>query len=229
MASWSRLLDSIGWIWHALAAVASAVLLRWRELWQADELKLGISVNKAVFPSLYLMRPLASGGGVGAVRFCGMFPWWELQWRRLAQGTFNKLAVWALSMENPSFLPVPCRRSDGEEGDEQAWVDPVAVAQREGGARADLRAQDAATMPTCGVPQRRHLQAAAILGQRDHSALGWMPEHLLPPWRRIIKDLHAGITAGAAPSGKLPDCIYIFLLQGLLCNMRGPRCTSYVL
>lgn len=202
LLSWSRSLDPIGWIWRVLVAISSPVLLRWQERWLQKELRLGISINKAVLPSSYRKRALVSGVCGGVICVCGVFPWWKTQQRRLAPGMFNKLAVWVLSRRDPSFFPVPARRGDGGEGDVQALVNPAAVARRVS-KEERLALQEAAT--TFGrVPKRWQSAAIATLGQGDHSALGMVPGRFLPPWRRIFKDLLTGFPAGVAPSGKFP-------------------------
>ena len=171
--------DPIGWIWYVLVAAILPVLLRW-ELRQVDVLRPGISANKAVFPSPYLMRMLASGSCVGARSFYGVLSWWQFLLRRLAQGLFNKLEVGAMSRRDPCCSPISACHGDGGEGVEHAGDLPGADAQWKGRARGPQRALDAAST-SCGAPQWWQFHATAIFGQRGHSALGFVSELLLPP------------------------------------------------
>lgn len=183
---------------------ASAVLLRWRELWQVEELELGISDNKAVFPSRYLTWSLTSGVRVAAKRLCGGLPWWEVRWRRQAEGAFFNKLVGALLLGGLLSFSLPGRRGVGRDGDEKhACASSGLAALWEGGVRPQARSGD------CGA-SRRSSSTAATCGRRylrpwRPSALGDVqPEHLLPPRRRIFIDLGLGIIVGVAPSGKLP-------------------------
>ena len=63
---WSRSPDPIGWIRCALAQLRLLATLRWA--WREAEPGRGISVIKAVLPSCCLMRLLAGGDCVLAMR-----------------------------------------------------------------------------------------------------------------------------------------------------------------
>lgn len=64
------MLDLYGWIWCAQARVFFAALLWWQEVWQARELVLGISVNKAALPSPSSSSVLARWHGAGQWLLC---------------------------------------------------------------------------------------------------------------------------------------------------------------
>lgn len=122
----SRSPDLIGWIWDVLALVFSAALHLW--VWRrVEDLRRGISDNKAVFPSCCLVRLPASGGCTAASLRCDQFPWWEvLGWIQAEDNSSNKLAgsggsgVGGWRSESP-FVACLGDEEDGGSGSLACW------------------------------------------------------------------------------------------------------------
>jgi hypothetical protein len=187
VASWSRLSDPSGQIWHIPVLVFFVAMLQRRELWQAGRTKLGISTNKA----LSSFSGLAFGRGTERwmLAFFNVIPRRKKEEKGSNTGSFNKRFHHEVSFHSILLALSAGHGGEGEESvvqdaDRWCWGD-----------RGMVSASDAA------ISKRRHRVAAAIFGQKDGLAvLVRVCVSSCFLHRRIFSSLVAP-SAPAAPSG----------------------------